>query len=38
VRSRVPDPSVSKNSVIRRWRAYMADVLETQGDHLFASR
>jgi L-rhamnose mutarotase len=33
VRNHVPDPSLSKPSVIRRWRAYMADVLETQGDH-----
>ena len=33
VRNPVPDPSLSKPSVIRRWRAYMADVLETQGDH-----
>jgi L-rhamnose mutarotase len=32
VRNRVPDPSVSKHSVICRWRAYMAEVLETQGD------
>jgi L-rhamnose mutarotase len=32
VRDRVPDPSVSKHPVILRWRAYMADVLEMQGD------
>jgi len=37
VRDRVPDPSVSEHPVILRWRAYMADVLEMQGD-LFASR
>lgn len=32
LRDRVPDPSVSEHPVILRWRAYMADVLEMQGD------
>jgi L-rhamnose mutarotase len=31
-RDGVPDPIVSKHSMIRRWRASMADVLEMKGD------
>lgn len=32
LRDRVPDPAAPEDPVILKWRAYMADVLEMEGD------
>lgn len=33
LRDRAPDPSAAEDPVIKRWRVFMADVLEMDGEH-----